>query len=618
MKGSASGRAALDHRTLFHLLCSSHLAPRNRTRPGAMRGGPRGASRRGRPQSPEKERRKGASWALIDIASHPHHPLHAPRTPSRGSAPPGESAASAAASGPSIAAGAASGRRLAIGSAHCRRGAAAGRRPSEERAAGGAEQRRRSLLGARPPRPIMARSPSPPPAVGGRALAAAAAASAAPRGDGTMPPPPPRRPRAAASTTPLVLDEDDWVASIAAIVERDYFPELPRLASRLEWLRAVRSGDPLLLRDAQRNIAARRAGAATPARGTGATPGWTPAAAMGATPAGLLDTPANGGGWEGGGGGGGELGHVSAAARPRAPPMTLDAFLAAHTSEDNAAFAAAVERAARARVAAAAEGRGGGGALARGTHNPGNALFLGMRTDPVLALPPASSGASEPPAPRPTATRFGAGGCAVTGSSSGGSGASTPAALRAGGGGSDHDWRREREVAYGGGPDRAWARVATPNLAPGAGGASPLVTWGVLAGTPLRLDGGGDEYGFAPTAAELAAAARDDGRGRRGFSIAPPPEREALGRAAAARSRPSTLRAGAGSTPLHARSTPVSAAGARLAARLRSASATPGRGRDLAGVRASYRRPGGGGETPAPASRGGSRAPTPADGQGTH
>ena len=46
-----------------------------------------------------------------------------------------------------------------------------------------------------------------------------------------MPPPPAR-----ARGGPAVLDEDEWTDRIEAIVQRDFFPDLPKLQSRLEWL----------------------------------------------------------------------------------------------------------------------------------------------------------------------------------------------------------------------------------------------------------------------------------------------------------------------------------------------------------------------------------------------
>lgn len=64
-----------------------------------------------------------------------------------------------------------------------------------------------------------------------------------------------QNPRKRSST---VLDEDTYVAAIEKIVERDYFPDLPKLRDRLDWLEAVRTGDPIQIRDAQLKILERR------------------------------------------------------------------------------------------------------------------------------------------------------------------------------------------------------------------------------------------------------------------------------------------------------------------------------------------------------------------------
>lgn len=56
----------------------------------------------------------------------------------------------------------------------------------------------------------------------------------------------------------IPLDEDNYVAAIEKIIERDFFPDIPKLRNRLEWLEAVRSGDPVIIRDAQLNIVRRR------------------------------------------------------------------------------------------------------------------------------------------------------------------------------------------------------------------------------------------------------------------------------------------------------------------------------------------------------------------------
>ena len=66
-----------------------------------------------------------------------------------------------------------------------------------------------------------------------------------------MPPPAPRAPRRAG---PVVLDEDEYVARLDAIITREYFPDVPKLRDTLRWLRATNSGDPARVREAQRAI----------------------------------------------------------------------------------------------------------------------------------------------------------------------------------------------------------------------------------------------------------------------------------------------------------------------------------------------------------------------------
>ena len=50
-----------------------------------------------------------------------------------------------------------------------------------------------------------------------------------------MAPPLPRAP-AATSRKPLVLEEEEWAEALEAIIERDFFPDIPKLQSKLEWL----------------------------------------------------------------------------------------------------------------------------------------------------------------------------------------------------------------------------------------------------------------------------------------------------------------------------------------------------------------------------------------------
>ncbi|KAF9592620.1 hypothetical protein IFM89_016268 [Coptis chinensis] len=44
------------------------------------------------------------------------------------------------------------------------------------------------------------------------------------------------------------------------IIERDFFPDLPKLRDRLDWLVAVKTGDPMIIKDAQLKILERRGG----------------------------------------------------------------------------------------------------------------------------------------------------------------------------------------------------------------------------------------------------------------------------------------------------------------------------------------------------------------------
>ena len=37
-----------------------------------------------------------------------------------------------------------------------------------------------------------------------------------------------------------MLDEDTYVAAIEKIIERDYFPDIPKLRDRLDWLEVAK------------------------------------------------------------------------------------------------------------------------------------------------------------------------------------------------------------------------------------------------------------------------------------------------------------------------------------------------------------------------------------------
>ncbi|TKY57491.1 DGCR14-like protein [Spatholobus suberectus] len=73
---------------------------------------------------------------------------------------------------------------------------------------------------------------------------------------------------------PTVLDEDTYVEALEKIVERDYFPDISKLRDRLDWLEAIKTGDPVVIREAQLNILERR-GATKVTNSNTHTPGST-------------------------------------------------------------------------------------------------------------------------------------------------------------------------------------------------------------------------------------------------------------------------------------------------------------------------------------------------------
>jgi protein DGCR14 len=454
-----------------------------------------------------------------------------------------------------------------------------------------------------------------------------------------MPPPAPRPPK---RRRERVLEEGAWVAALAGIIERDFFPELGRLQEKVAWLEAVRSGDAQAIRGAQLALARRRAGG-----GGGAlfSPGMT--------------APR-------GGGGGGATGTARAGPSPRfygatpgtaytdeedweegaelpVPSVSLDAFLARHTSEDNASFRALLDASNARRAARAATLLGprapsaapppAAARLADGFGTTGQRSdALEFRADaaanPLMhpgaaraSLPPSATelAARAPGARRAVnarATRMAPPPVAPGAETPGSSGASTPArsfggAAGGGGGGgaprAPPGWQAAARAAAA----ARYGALATPTLEPGVG-ASPLVTWGELEATPVRIEAedlppGGWTPGPAFRVADarpreaagraLAARAAE----RRGARGATPTAGYAAAAAAAARGR-------GGATPGGA--TPLSAAAQRLVCSLRRGGGGGGGGDADAALRASY-----GGATPA---RGGSgwtsAAATPAHG----
>ena len=47
---------------------------------------------------------------------------------------------------------------------------------------------------------------------------------------------PPRPSQSGSMRAPVILDEDDWTEALELIIERDYFPDIPKMQNKLEWL----------------------------------------------------------------------------------------------------------------------------------------------------------------------------------------------------------------------------------------------------------------------------------------------------------------------------------------------------------------------------------------------
>ena len=357
----------------------------------------------------------------------------------------------------------------------------------------------------------------------------------------TMPPPPPRfrrQKQAEKKKTKIVLEEDEFAARLEHIIERDYFPNVPQMKDELRLLRAEREGNEKEILMAKRNIQKRMREEEEARSGT--SNGLTPSFYYGSTS-------------ERGGKGGKNtpttsdtsgIGFSFSSRRRRRggeeeeeeeeeydeeeeertttttklldSNKTLTQFLASHTSEDNKSFEDILEKINKKRreknaklfdakkihsamnvqrLSHGSEGaRTNSGALALA--EPGqNALFF--RPDSALALSKnelANLGATT--APKETFarnTRF---------NSSNNSHVIEVNEV-------DEEelalFREQREKEMN--PNVNYSRITTPSFTPGRDNFTPIMTWGVLDATPVRISsstggGGGGEDIVARAAGE--------------------------------------------------------------------------------------------------------------------
>jgi len=347
-----------------------------------------------------------------------------------------------------------------------------------------------------------------------------------------MPPPPPRRRRKRTRERrekKIVLEEDEFAARLERIIERDYFPNVPRLRDELRLLRAEREGNEREILTAKRSIQKRMREEEEARSGSnGLTPSFyygnstsletrggknatTPSASGASGAVGFSSRRGRRGGEyydDGEEEEEEEEEEMSAEdeydeerrSQRRAKLLdankTLTQFLASHTSEDNKSFEDILEKinkkrreknaklfdANKIRGAMNVQRRGDGsegartksGALALA--EPGhNALFF--RPDSALALSKselANLGATT--APKETLarnTRF--------------NNTTNSHVIEVNQVDEEElaSFREQRAKEMN--PNMNYSRIATPSFTPGRDNFTPIMTWGALDATPVRL-----------------------------------------------------------------------------------------------------------------------------------
>eukprot|EP00624_Nannochloropsis_granulata_P001139 evm.model.NODE_15301_length_14779_cov_26.990324.1 len=150
---------------------------------------------------------------------------------------------------------------------------------------------------------------------------------------------PPSRTRR--KTQPQVLDEDTFVDAMGEIIERDFFPELPRLHRQVKWLEALEARRLRSLTEVRRVVQSEMRDTFAAGGGDGGFEGGASSSFSSAA-----STPVNRGD---------QIHHIAGSDTPVSTsnssesslsplPLSLDQFLAMFQSEDDAAFDVLAER----------------------------------------------------------------------------------------------------------------------------------------------------------------------------------------------------------------------------------------------------------------------------------